>query len=468
MDKTGVGVYVSAFLVLVAAVIGVALHPLYVAIALMGGVYLWSFVWKLEKFFLFHAAAIFIFAVGIPALRLSGELGQLKLVVPAVIALSATAILSRVKFVPSPGLLWVVIASFILQALATAAVSDPYEWETLALTGAVVYAGLIVGGSATHLGLWKPLAGLILAIAAGQAVLGLIELQFLDAPLWRGGRILANGQSVALRNEIIPSMTRAQGTLGHPLPYAFTLILGCALLMRSAGSRKFGKFLLWVLLASGVIASGSRNAIVLFVIVTMLGLIKPRSAGRFGFAAFAAAIGGILALPMIMEQVERLTGSGSVFHRVGALESIDSLIFDRGIIPFLVGDGTASTPRLFASGFLQSDGLQAVDNQYVLTLAQEGTIGMIILLLILAFAFRRADATLKLLLFAVVAEGMIFDLLTWPSMAIYAWVFIAAAMGNKPAPRDKRGGRPDPHQEQILRAIERSARANKKYASRSA
>lgn len=458
MNKTGVGVYVSAFLLLIGVVAGVIFQPLYTVAALAGGVFLWSFMWKVEKFFLFHTAIIFVFAVGIPALRLGSDFGQLKLVVPAVLVMSATALLARVRVLPPAGLVWALAAAFLLHTLATGAVRDPYEWETLALTVTVVYAGLVVAGSVTKLGLWKQLAGLVIGMAAAQAALGLLEMMFLAEPLWRGGRILPDGRSVALRNELIPSMTRAQGTLAHPLPYAFTLILGCALLMRSEGGRSAGKVLLWAMLAAGIIASGSRNAIALFVIVTLLGLIKPRAVGRFGFATFVAVVGGIVALPFILEQIERLTGSGSVFHRMGALDSIERLIFARGIWPSMFGDGSAATPRLFSTGLLQTDGFEAVDNQYVLTLAQEGIIGLVILILILAVAFKRADATLKLILFAIMAECMIFDLLSWPSMAIYAWVFIGVAIGRKPAPRDIRGGRPTPHEEQLQRALERNAR----------
>ena len=463
MNKIGVGVYVSALLLLVAMVIGGIFQPLYTVVAIGAGVFLASFLWKIRTFFLFHTAIIFVFAVGIPALRLSGELGQLRLVVPAVLAMSGTALLARVKFLAPAGLVWALVAAFLIQALATAAVMDPYQWETLALTITVVYAGLAVAGSTTKLCLWRSVAGLMIAMAAAQAALGLFELAFLDQPLWRGGRILPSGQSVALRNELIPSMTRVQGTLAHPLPYAFTLILGCALLMRSESGRRVGKFLLWALFAAAIIASGSRNAIALFVIVTLLGMIKPRQVGRFGFATFVAAIGSILALPFIMEQIDRLTGSGSVFHRMGALESIERLIFARGFWPSVIGDGSASTPRLFSTGLLQTDGFEAVDNQYVLTLAQEGLIGAAILIGIFLVAFKRADATLKLLLVAIFAECMIFDLLSWPSMAIYAWVFIGVAMGRKPARRDERGDRIAQHEERLSLALERNARLQRAF-----
>lgn len=456
MSKIGAGVSISASLLLVVAVASVILRPFYAIAALAAVVFLWSFSWRVERFFLFHTALIFAFAVGIPALRLGGEFGQLKLIVPAVLAISASVLLARVRVLPPQGLLWTLVMSFVLHTLATAAVGDPYEWETLALTVTVIYAGMAVAGCATRLGLWKSVAALMIGIAAAQAAFGLLELQFLNEPLWRGGRILPNGQSTALRNELIPSTVRAQGTLGHPLPYAFTLILGCALLMRSESNRNVGKFLLWALLAAGIIVSGSRNAIALYIIITLLGLIKPRAVGRFGFAIFVALVGGILAIPFIVQQIERLTGSGSVFHRMGALESIERLIFARDVWPAIFGDGAASTPRLFDTGLLQTDGLEAVDNQYVLTLAQEGVIGLVILVCILTVAFKRADAVLKIVLFAVLAECMIFDLLSWPSMAIYAWVFIGVAFGRKPIHRQALGRWRAPQKEQLQLALSRN------------
>lgn len=459
MNRTRIAFYICAFSLLV-LVPGAIFQPLYTGAAVALAVFLGSFAMRERRFFLFHTAIIFVFAVGVPALRLAGEMGQLKLVVPAALVASGTALMMRVKFLPSGGLVAVLAASFVLNAVATAAVRDPYEWETTLLTIAVVYAGLAVAGGATKLGLWKSVIGLMIAMAAAQAALGLFELFFLDQPLWRGGRILPSGQSVALRNELIPSMTRSQGTLAHPLPYAFTLIIGCALVMRSESERNARKFLLWLLLAAGIVASGSRNAVALFIVVTLLGLIKPKSAGKLGFATFVAVVGSIVAMPLIMEQIEKLTGSGSVFHRLGAMESIGRLIYGRGALASMIGDGAAATPRLFSTGLLQTDGFEAVDNQYVLTLAQEGVIGLLILVLILAFAFRRGDAALKLVLFAIMLECMIFDLLSWPSMAIYAWVFIAYAMGQRRARRraNARDGQPSAHELQIQRVLERNAR----------
>lgn len=461
MNKFDVGFYVGAVLAAVASVLCVIFQPILFLAVVGAAIFFGSFFLKDTLFHLFHVSVIFALAVGIPMLRLTSEQSQLKLIVPAVLAVSGTALWARVKYRPSAGLTWVLIVSFLVQAFATSREVDSYEWQSLALTITVVYASLAVAGSTTKLKLWRSVAGVMITIAAAQAALGLFELMYMVEPLWRGALILADGQSVALRNDIFPSLMRAQGTLGHPLPYAFTLIVGCIVLLRSERGHGFWRFLLWALLAAGVLASGSRNAIVLFVVATLLGMIRPQRVGGFTFATLLALIGSVLGLPFIMEQVDRLAGSGSVYHRVGAIHSIERLNFLRDFSPSMIGDGAASTPRLFSDGLLQSDGLEAVDNQYVYTLAQEGIFGLMVVIIIFLIAFKRADSTLRLLLFAVFVECMIFDLLFWPSMAVYAWVFIGVAIGRKPDPKEPREVALSSQQKQLQLTLKRNARLHR-------
>ncbi|HEY5285917.1 MAG TPA: hypothetical protein VIJ50_02295 [Solirubrobacteraceae bacterium] len=139
------------------------------------------------------------------------------------------------------------------------------------------------------------------------------------------------------------------------------------------------------------------------------------------------------------------TENGSYTHRLGALSSLKKLYDEQPSLAVMVGNGAASEPRLYAAGLLQNDGLQAVDDEYVDTIAQAGIIGLACFVVALGSALLGAgSATVLAGMFLVVAEGAVFDILIWPSTAVLVGLFIgfgsterrrliAANPGMKPA-----------------------------------
>jgi len=399
--------------------------------------------------FALHARAFvsvqFAMAAGalmaVPVLRLTAESNSLKLAVPAVVLITAAAVVIRVRPRMPVGLVSLLVVFLALDAWATALVPDPNEWSFWLLSVAVTFAGLVFASAAAKFDAWSALAAVLILLTSAEAVLAMFEVRFLHEPIWRGGRILSDGSSAWIRNELVASIPRAQGTFGHPLPLAFCLILGAILLVRLRAWNSVLRFLLFLVLAGGVFVSGSRNAIILFLGLSLLAFILPSFLARMNVVGPLVTVGVILAFPFLLDKFDELAGSGSVDHRLGALSAVPNLMSEsRSFTSVLIGDGSAASPRLYSQGLLQTDGFAAVDNQYVLTLAQNGFIGLLILIIVLMVAFLRGSATVRLLLIAVAASGMIFDIFAWPAAGFLVWFVVAAAWARVPdhAPASKK------------------------------
>lgn len=412
----------------------VVVAPLVAVLLISACLYLWTFLWKVELFFAVHFAIAFIALITVPILRLTAAENNLRFVVAALLVATAIAVAIRVKVAPPGALVALSALFFILGIISTASVTDDNEWLFYGLELLVAGTAIVFAAAAVKLNAWPTVAKILILATAAEAALAVFEVVQLNAPLWRGGRILTDGTSTWMRNELIASIPRAQGTFGHPLPLAFMLVLGTLTLIRTQAFRLPTRFALFVLMGVGVFVSGSRNAIILFVALSALTLALPALVKRVPILIMLGIGGLAVAAPFLVNQFEQIITTGSVFHRVGALESVSRLTSSRGTFAVLFGDGSAATPRLYSEGLLQSDGLAAVDNQYVLTFAQNGLIGLAIMVMMMAIAFRRASTTLRVLLFAVAITGMIFDLFTWPAVGFTVWFVIAAAFSRMPEP----------------------------------
>lgn len=432
VDKSGIFWTAGTIGAVAAVTLIFAWAPLIAAFALVAGVYAWSFAWKAQTFFATHFGLAVLALMAVPVLRVTAAENALRIAVPVVVIATALAVAIRIKGRPTGSLVPLLLVFFTLAFISTSFVADPNEWSFYALEVAVAFAAVVFARAAATINAWPAVARVLILATAAEAALGIYEAFQLSAPIWRGGRILSDGTSTWIRNEVVPGMPRAQGTFGHPLPFAFTLIIGALLILRTRLWPGLVRFALFLLLAGGVFVSGSRNAIILFVVLTMLAFILPSLLPRLHFIGIAAFVGFILAFPFLLDKFDDLMGSGSVDHRLGALAAVGNLTNERGFWVVLLGDGSAATPRLFTMGLLQNDGFAAVDNQYVLTLAQNGIMGLLLLATILWIALRRGSATLRIMLLGVVITGMIFDLFAWPVVGFVVWFLIAAAFAQMP------------------------------------
>jgi hypothetical protein len=417
---------ITVWVVVAVAIVGgtglAVYSPMILVWAALAVVALGSLVLPIRSLFRICAAVAILAVVGVPITRMDTAAdGPLRWAAAAAIAFAAFALIVRGKGLALPARLWVpVTLLFAITAFSTSFMPDNKEWFTLGLTALVTTTGIMVASVGSRLKqlpfVWKT----IVTVAAAQSIYAVYEMFATPEPLLRG--------AVRRNSDLINGFERAQGTFAHPLPLAFFLILASLVLICFVRVPRIAKLSIWISLGAGVAASGSRNAVIIFVLLSFLAYSRHRLLERLPLLGLALIAGVMLLWPLISAQAERLLDSGSVSHRLGAVSSLEPLVKERSLMRAFFGDGSASIPRLYESGFLQNDGLMAVDNQFVLTLAQDGILGLIVLMTLLLMAWRKSNSALKVILLAIVAEFMIFDLLGWPSSMFFAWFFVALAI----------------------------------------
>jgi hypothetical protein len=272
----------------------------------------------------------------------------------------------------------------------------------------------------------------VVVLGAAEALLALAE-PLLGAPqLWAPAKINAEGIAKTLPNALLPDLVRAQGTLGHPLTLAVLLLVAVALLVRNAaGLRRGVRIGLGVVLGAGLLASGSRSSLLLAALLAVVFVPRWRIGRRavvLGGAVIAVVVvAGVLASPVLAGWAS----TGSTTHRLGALEAVPSLL-GQPPIRLLLGNGWASSSRVFDQGLLQKDGLKAVDEQFVLMLVQGGLLALAALVALLVLAVRGAGRALLPAVLAIGATMLVFDVLAWPSAAALAALLVGAASSSPP------------------------------------
>lgn len=251
-----------------------------------------------------------------------------------------------------------------------------------------------------------------LAFAAASAFLGL------PAP-WG---LLGEAGSVFGHNELLPSAGgRTTGTMAHPIPFGTLMAVAAAL---AAGARRLWPLTRLALTAActfGVLLSGSRSAAIVLVLGLLAGLLWP-GASRTG-AAGRVVVTLTAAVALLVSDVSEhpaltsLEGTGSLTHRLGALEAVDGLL-GRPLLETLFGSGAGSLDTLYADGLLQQDGFFAVDNQLVTTFALAGLIGVGCLVAAVLVGLARGDRSTRAGALVVVLMFASFDALEWTSTAV--------------------------------------------------
>ncbi|WP_406472434.1 O-antigen ligase family protein [Streptomyces sp. NBC_01615] len=258
-------------------------------------------------------------------------------------------------------------------------------------------------------------------LASGQALYAVYEFASQPPVLWASA---VPGASERKRHEILTGAYRAQGTFGHPLLLSMFLVVALAIVMRRP-LRNQGMYAATVaLLLGGVFCSGSRSALIVAVAMVLF-VFGSRNYSVTRGVVLSGVVGFLVALsPIGSDAYKRFTGSGSLSHRLGAIEIIPNLLVQP---PFELwfGHGWYSTKTLFRRGLLQNDGLMAIDNQWVATLATSGLIGVAFWLALMVVSLRAAPLQLRLPLTAAFLPFLVFDVLEFPS----TWSLLALFLG---------------------------------------
>jgi hypothetical protein len=278
----------------------------------------------------------------------------------------------------------------------------------------------------------------VLFVARGIIVLGLAELLVALLEAFAGVAApwgyLGSGQSVVGTNPLLPFIDgRSMGTMAHALPFGTLMATAAVLAMFTRWTRWWQWRLLTVVaLSFGVLLSGSRSAVLAAVLAIALGVFLPgrRHAVLVRFAAVVTT--AIILFTVDLSELPIFTsleGTGSLEHRLGALEAAGRLV-DRPILEMLFGSGAGSLSELFASGFLQVDGFFAVDNQLVQTFAVAGLVGLLCLLGVVVLGLARGDRSTRPAALCVFAMFFSFDILAWQSTALL--FVVLAGLGSAP------------------------------------
>ncbi|MEU2002079.1 hypothetical protein ACH47B_13405 [Rhodococcus sp. NPDC019627] len=421
----------------VAAILGVAVvlsgWILLAAILALGGA-AWLISLPARKAVIVSTGLALAILFAVPIMRVSGEHTFLRIpVLASIVALAALA-LARSKARVSGRLLAALGGILATGTLANLRVDDPYQWSTLGMFGIIAATGLIFGAATVRMDAIRPVYACVVFLAAAEAALALFELQTVMEPLWRGGKVLPDGESVAMRSELIPGLLRAQGTFAHPLILASVLLVAVAITLGSDVfvGKAWMKWGVTALCTAGIAASGSRNAVILLALLFIALAGKRALRGLWARLVIYGVPLAVIAAILLYPQLSYVVTTGSWTHRIGSITALPEFAFGRDTLTMFIGDGTASTPRLLQAGLLFSNRFLAVDNQFVLILIQFGLIGFVLMCGILVAALSRSSRLTRILLALFVAQFFVFDVLAWPSVAVLLWIAVGLAFSTAP------------------------------------
>ncbi|WP_285189975.1 hypothetical protein [Rhodococcus sp. MEB041] len=371
----------------------------------------------------------------VPVLRLEPADARYRLAVLAVVAVTTLAVfLKDGGLALQPRILPLGVSLVAVGTAANLRANDAYQWLAFGALVGIAGAGFVVGSSMARHDVVRPVFRWLIAIVTAQAAYAVYEAREGIDPLWRGATVdSATGRSTPLRSELIEGYFRAQATYGHPLVLASACLMAVVLVVTTdAVLKNSHRFLLVGVLSAGIVASGSRNAVIILagVLLFVWGARNWRvTAAR---ALFFGTPLAFIAVILLWDRIQEFIGTGSFYHRAGAFDVVTKLFERRDLVPLMVGDGSASTPRLQRQGVLQSATFVAIDNQFILLFIQYGLLGLGLVAALILLGFRSKDRGLRLVMAVWLVQFFVFDVLAWPSAAMLLW--LAVGIGAYTAP----------------------------------
>jgi hypothetical protein len=345
--------------------------------------------------------------------------------------LAASALLTVVAFRPARSNLATPIwpaATLVLVAAFVTAVSPDHDGLIRFAPFLLAFVPLFVLGGQLGGQERERVLRFVVALAVVESLLAVAE-QFLGNPqLWAPTQINNFGVAVGLANPFLPHLFRSQGTLGNPLPLGMLIAIAIAALTRGVRCNLVLKLVVGSTLFVGLVFSGNRNSLILAVIVVAYFASRSFRIVRATVATLVLAFVAVLAVAagaLNDAELTEVTASGSFTHRAGSVEAVTRLLTEQPLPQVLLGNGWASSARLFAAGLLQTDGFNAVDNMYVLLLAQGGLVCLVLLGLLLVGAVVRGGPAGRPMMLVIVATLLVFDVFIWPASAALTGLVLA-------------------------------------------
>lgn len=311
--------------------------------------------------------------------------------------------------------LWLVVTAVIVVQQSGGNVSGAFI--VFYLTPPLAFFAIHAAASREDLNLWRKIVPVVLAAAAFESVLGLLQVLTHSSLLF--GRYFASNYWWR------SYLDRAPGTLDSPLDLAAFLTL--AIPLTATLRRTPVVYALAALFAVGVVVSGSRTGVAVAAVL-VVGIVFVRSTNVLAAVLTALAVGlaavALLASPVATTLLGRFgaQGDSSTAAREDAL-GVGLDIVSRS--PW-TGHGSGYAYD-FSTAFLQS----SFENAYLATAIDFGLVvaaGMVLVQLVAVFGSGRPRLLLRLPGLVAVLWGFIYSsFVSTGNFGTLSWIFIALA-----------------------------------------
>ncbi|MGZ8176966.1 hypothetical protein ACXVUM_03480 [Williamsia sp. SKLECPSW1] len=237
-----------------------------------------------------------------------------------------------------------------------------------------------------------------------------------------------------LQSTLFEDAVRVTGTLGHPLPLSFLMVVMFAITVAFADRIPVAvRRSMYVACLGALLLASARSALIAVVLVAVIAGLARRTV-----PTLIAAVFGVVAYVLIGGEtiagwlgVDALEASGSFTHRSGVLSALPALL-DRDLGPLIVGTGYDQQKGVIET--FVGTSFSAVDNQFVGYLITGGLVAFVALIVALLVAAVQSQR-MRLPLLAVVVMFFSFDALSW--LAPLSLVAVIIGLAANPATDDE-------------------------------
>jgi len=300
--------------------------------------------------------------------------------------------------------------------------------------------GLVFLGAANLRRDLRPrIAVAVIVAACAEAVLAILESLIKLAQVREQITGSAAEQDYILRDNLILGdwTNRAQGTLGYPIPFAAFLTVGLFVALLSGVIRsRLAVAATVLLILTGIVLSGTRSAAVALAVglatwcvsLIISAVVHKKRLPGLKLAVAATLVVGAGVAAFLARAV--MIGDFSLLHRGAVIDTAWGLR-DLPLLRLLFGSGYNTSGKLFDEGILTTGGLQTIDNALISQVIASGLVGLVLLLVILVLAIKRADIVTRSVLMSIVAFYFFFDVMAWHAMTGVLFVAIGFAVTTK-------------------------------------
>jgi hypothetical protein len=360
------------------------------------------------------------------------------IVLATIVVLTIMTVATRRPQLPLPPTVLLIAYAFFA---ACSTVLDPHDdgirrlLVHLMLGGSAFLMGVSCTGSERIL-----VARSVIVLAAVESLYGVAEAAGLVGPIWGYEWVSSEGKiqiNTPQESDVFVGAIRAQGSMYHPLVFAFLAVVGIGLLVglkpfRSAYLRIGLVFLLYV----GVFAAGSRSGIIVASFIILVSVLTAWTRILvIGSALAVSLVGPPILNNWILPVIDRFQNSTSMSNREASFKAFGPLLNQENISAVLFGNGFRAERRLITAGVIRGKHeFDPIDNQFVWTLACAGLIALILMIGVIAWTWMNGDRQYRWGLFAALVMFWSFEVLLMPtSLALTTAIMgMAVSCVNKP------------------------------------